>query len=836
MSIQRLLSRWRADPEIGGNITAWETIPPRQAISRPIPKGLHAVLAQALSVASIQHVYSHQELAWDFIRAGKHIVLATGTASGKTLAYNLPVLDALLRNDTARALYIFPTKALAQDQLTTLAEMLGPHPPPSLPIAMATYDGDTLRNHRAAIRKKSRLVVTNPDMLHIGILPHHTAWVDFLSNLEYVVIDEMHTYRGVFGSHVANVIRRLKRITRHYGSQPQFVLTSATIGNPRELASKLIEEELSVISEDGSARGPKHFLIYNPPIVDAELGIRASMVAEAVHIANDLLRYNIQSIVFGRARRTVELILTYLRSGGSADRSIRAYRSGYLPEHRREIEAGLRNGQVRAVVATSALELGIDIGGMGATVQAGYPGSIASTWQQAGRSGRGTEPSLSVLVTSQNPADQFLAHNPDYFFARNPEHALINADNLLILLKHLQSAVFELPFQSDEAFGKLHPTQVAEFLDILHAEGQLHKSKGKYFWMGDTYPSAGVSLRSASAHPILLKDISSQPAKTIGEVDQEAAYWMVHPGAIYLHEAEVFQVAELNLDDYTASLRATDVDYFTRPRRETEIQLLQLGAAEATRGGGKALGELAVITQVSGFHIVRWETHEKLAFHELDLPPTQLITTGFWINLAEETVNGLRAEGLWNSDRNNYGPNWTTQRQAALARDEYRCRFCGALEGERPHHIHHKTPFKAFPSPLEANRLENLITLCPSCHRRAESAVRMRSGLSGLAYTLGHLAPLFLMCDPGDIGVHADPRSPVSEGQPSVIIYEMVPAGIGFSQRLFDIHNELLARARELIGACPCSDGCPSCVGPGGEEGSGGKAETQAIVDALVDL
>ena len=290
----------------------------------------------------------------------------------------------------------------------------------------------------------------------------------------------------------------------------------------------------------------------------------------------------------------------------------------------------------------------------------------------------------------------------------------------------------------------------------------------------------------------------------------------------------------MNLDDFTASLQAIDVDYFTRPRRETEIQLLQLGVAEATPGGSKALGDLAVITQVTGYHIVRWETHEKLAFHDLDLPATQLVTTGFWISLDGDMVDSLRAEGLWENDRNYYGPNWKSQRQAALARDEYRCRFCGALEGEHPHHVHHKTPFKAFPSPLEANRLDNLITLCPACHRRAESAVRMRSGLSGLAYTLGHLAPLFLRCDPGDIGVHADPQSPVSDGQPCVIIYEMVPAGIGFSQRLFEIHDELIAQARELVSQCACPDGCPSCVGPGGEEGSGGKTETLAILNALI--
>lgn len=838
MTVQSLLSRWRADPDIGGNVTAWETIPSRQAHLIEMPGELHPALMEALAGEGIEKLYSHQAQAWEAVRGKHHLVLATGTASGKTLAYTLPVLDTLLRNSFARALYLFPTKALAQDQLKTVEELLslGPQNQGHTPaIAAAAYDGDTPRHERRAIRDKSRLVISNPDMLHLGILPHHTAWPDLFSQLQYVVIDEMHVYRGVFGSHVANVIRRLKRIASHYGSNPQFILTSATIGNPAELAGKLVEEPLIAITDDGSERGAKHFLIYNPPIVNEELGIRASMIAESVRLADDLLRYKLQSIVFGRTRRTVEMMLTYLRSLHSTSESIRAYRSGYLPGHRREIEQGIRNGQVQAVVATSALELGIDIGGMGATVQAGYPGSIASTWQQAGRAGRGSEASLSVMVTSQNPADQFLAHHPDYFFGRSPEHALINPNNLLILLKHLQSAAFELPFQSGESFGNVDPAQVTEFLEILHAEGQLHKSDQKYFWMGDRYPSAEVSLRSASTHTILLKNTGTEPATTIGEVDQETAYWMVHPGAIYLHEGEIYQVVELNLEDYTASLQAAQVDYFTRPRQETEIQLLELGRAEATQGGHKSFGELAVISQVTGYHRVRWETHEKLAFHELDLPPSQLITNGFWISVAEDTVDNLKNDGTWNSDRNYYGANWNQQRQAALARDEYRCRFCGVPEGDSSHHVHHKTPFRAFASPLEANRLDNLITLCPTCHRLAESAVKVRSGLSGLAYTLGHLAPLFLMCDPGDLGVHADPKSPVSEGLPCVILYEMVPAGIGFSERLFDIHDELIRRANQLVSSCACKDGCPSCVGPGGEQGSGGKAETLAILKSLID-
>ena len=858
MSLNSLLSHWRADSTVGGNFAAWEEIPARQARFVPFPEELHTKLRQAVKNTGISALYAHQKIAWEQIHTGCNVVLATDTASGKTLAYNLPILDDLLNSPQGSALYLFPTKALAQDQLAVLRTMTSAISAESSAINPATYDGDTKQGARAAIRRKSRLIISNPDMLHIGILPRHTGWSDFFGGLRYIVIDEMHIYRGVFGSHVANVIRRLKRVARFYGSDPQFVLTSATIGNPFELAEKLIEQPVTLIDEDASARGAKHFIIYNPPIIDAELGLRASMIAESVRITEDLFSYGLQTILFGRTRRTVEVMLKYIRHTSpplpnaahpnqeighkvqpdsikgqdETKAAVRAYRSGYLPEHRREIERGLRNGDVRVVVATTALELGIDIGGMGATVQAGYPGTIAGTWQQAGRAGRGTEASISLLVASPSPADQYLARNPDYFFRRNPEHALINPDNLLILLKHLQCAAFEIPFGNNEAYGGLSPTQVTEILSLLHKSGVLHKSKDQFFWMGDHYPSAEISLRSAAAQPIILQD-QSNTNRIIGEVDAAAAPWMVHPGAIYLHEAETYQVEELDLDNRWAILNPAEVDYFTRPRRETEIHVLEIRKQQNIIGGSKAHGELAVITQVSGYHLIRWDTHEKLGFQELDLPPNELITAGFWLTLSEELVARLRDEGLWRGDRNYYGANWDSQRQAALDRDQRLCQVCGIEQGSVSHHVHHKTPFKAFESYLDANRLENLLTLCPSCHTKVESAVRMRSGLSGLAYALGHLAPLMLMCDSRDLGVHADPQSAIADGSPVVVIYEMVPAGIGFSQRIFECQDELIANARQLIFGCPCLDGCPSCVGPGGEEGSGGKSETLAIIDQL---
>jgi DEAD/DEAH box helicase domain-containing protein len=747
-------------------------------------------------------------------------------------------------------------------------------------IRIATYDGDTPAQARPAIRATARLVISNPDMLHTGVLPHHTLWADFFRHLQFVVIDEMHAYRGVFGSHVANVLRRLKRIARFYGSSPQFILTSATIANPIELAEQLIEEPVVLVDDDGAARGARHFLIYNPPVVNRDIGLRRSALLESVRLAGDLLQHDVQTIVFARARRTVELILSYLRHGWAEDAErarsetlahqeslpspangrgargegpIRGYRSGYLPRQRRQIERGLREGRVRAVVATNALELGIDIGGMGAAVLAGYPGTIAGTWQQAGRAGRQEEASLAALVTSANPLDQFLARHPDYFFDRSPEQALINPDNLLILLGHLRCAAFELPFRVGGSFGRVEGAQVAEFLQFLQEAGVLHQSGDKYFWMADQYPAEDISLRSASSEVVVLQAWDRDEWTTIGQVDLASSHWMVHPGAVYLHEGQTYLVEELDLAQHIARLRASDVDYYTQPRSETTVRLLEKLDEVEARGATKAYGEIAVTSQVMGFRKVKWFTHEQLGVGEVSLPPTELVTTGYWLALTEETVARLRDEGLWTNDPNDYGPNWLAQRDRARARDGYRCQNCGALEKGpalspvlssskgrvlnsskgRAHHVHHKIPFRAFASYQQANQLSNLVTLCPHCHRRAELAVRMRSGLAGLAFALGHLAPLFLMCDARDVGVHSDPQSPLADGQPAVVIYDQVPAGIGFSERLFELHDELMVRAHELVVACECADGCPSCVGPAGEDGLGGKRETLALLEAL---
>jgi DEAD/DEAH box helicase domain-containing protein len=846
VQLNSLLDFWKHDADTAPNFSAWQTTPARPAQTAPIPADLPASLREVLVSRGITQLYIHQLTAWTHILARRNIILATGTASGKTLAYNLPVLSTLLQNPETRALYLFPTKALAQDQLSSLSHLTR-----DAHLAHAIYDGDTAQKDRSAIRRTARIVLSNPDMLHTGILPHHSNWSDFFSSLKFVVIDEAHTYRGVFGSHVANVIRRLKRISEFYGAKPQFILASATIGNPKELAEKLIEEPVELIDTDGCSRGERHFIIYNPPVTDPALGLRKSSLLESVRLANDLLARNIQSVVFARTRRSVEIILTYLQefpspsgTGARGEGAIRGYRSGYLPHQRREIEQGLRDGSVKTVVATNALELGIDIGGLGAALLVGYPGTIASARQQAGRAGRGDAPAVSVMVASSNPLDQFLAHHPEYFFGSSPELALINPNHLLILLEHLRCALFELPFQKGEGFGSLSDELVDEYLDFLVSNQESHFSNEKYYWMKDQYPAANISLRSASPQSVVLQstDDDGRPT-TIGTVDGESAAWMVHPGAIYMHEGQQYFVQEFNLEHHIAQLVPVGLDYYTEAQRSSEIEVLntiaqELLASPNRRGAGgevgnKAYGEIQVTTQVVGFKKLRWFTYENLGEEPLELPPSELQTTGYWLSLSEGTLSHLRQAGIWSNDPNDYGPDWPESRDKVRKRDQYKCQVCGAAETNRQHDVHHKIPFRSFASAEDANRPENLSTLCRTCHQKVEQNVRIRSGLAGLGFVLGNLAPLFLMCDPRDLGTNTDPAWSAANKAPSVVLYDLIPAGIGFSQKLYEIHDELIQRALELVNQCECEDGCPSCVGPGGENGVGGKEATLAILKEL---
>lgn len=845
-NLSNLLAHWRSEPSIGGNVTHWHEESPRPAQFAPLPNEIHPALGAAFAKLGYGQLYSHQTDAWQRLRAGENIAVVTGTASGKTLCYNLPVLDALLRDPEARALYLFPTKALAYDQsneLESWLEAMGLKDPAKastpITIPVSTYDGDTPTHQRSAIRKRARLLISNPDMLHYGVLPNHTQWAEFFGKLRYIVLDEMHMYRGVFGSHVANVLRRLTRILKFYGARPQFVLASATIANPRELAEKLTEQPMSLIDRDGAPRGPRHFLLYNPPIVNAELGLRASLFQESVRLVSDLLAYDVQTILFGRTRRMVEVMLHQLTDDSrqltekNKNPRIRGYRGGYLVAERRSIEAGLRSGELRGVVATTALELGVDIGGMGASVMAGYPGSVAGTWQQAGRAGRGEAPALSLLVAGSSPLDQFLARHPEYILGRTPEHALINPDNLIILLDHLRCAAFELPFTKGEGFGRVPSAEVEEFLNVLAEGGQVHVSGSKYFWMSEQQPARAVSLRGAGSDSVVLQVANEKGWQLVGEVDPSGAQRLVHPEAIYIHDGATYFVEKLDLTENVAYLRAIDADYYTMPKTRSTVSLVEEKKQAPVPAGSKHYGELNITEEVYGFLKIQWSGTEMPGGGELDLPPIELNTFGYWVKLDDAAVDRLRERGLWSNDPNEYGPNWPAQRDAARARDNYTCQVCGLPENGRVHDVHHKQPFRSFASYKEANLIENLITLCPNCHRRAETIVRIRSGLAGLSFVLQNLAPLYLMCDPRDLGVYSDPKADFAEAKPAVVIFDQLGNALGFSQKLFELHDELMRSAHQLVKECPCVDGCPSCVGPGGEQGKGSKRETLALLEEL---
>jgi DEAD/DEAH box helicase domain-containing protein len=852
MSLSSVLDAFRQDPAFMRCVTAWERIPPRPARTGPWPTELDPRLIAATKGRGIEQPYAHQAQAMAAVLAGEHVVLATSTASGKTLAYDLPILNTLLNDPSACALYLFPTKALAHDQIANCKLLIADL---QSPILIYPYDGDTPSSHRSAIRRDVRLLVTNPDMLHTGILPHHTRWARLFSNLRYVVLDELHTYRGIFGGHVANVLRRLRRVCRFYGSDPRFVCASATIANPRELAERLVEGPVTLVDDDGAPRGEKHFILYNPPLVDPQLSIRRSATLAAKDIAARLLQADVQTIVFARARMTTEVLLGYVRDEVAASsqdpQAVQGYRGGYLPHERRTIEQGLREGKVRGVVATNALELGVDIGELSACVMAGYPGTIASAWQQAGRAGRRAGVSAAMLVASALPLDQYLVTHPRYFFGQAVEQALLDPDNLAILANHLACAAFELPFEPGEPFGNIG--DVGAMLDALTEEEVLHRANGRYTWIGEGYPAAGLSLRTGTPDNVVIQDVSEDPPRVIGQMDRPSAPVLIHEGAVYLHGGEPYVVESLDWERGVALVRAAELDYYTRASATTDVQVIEEyalpqspsqagGMSRRDRGGTmRGYGEVVVTTRATGYRKIKRYTHETLAWAPIDLPEQELRTTGYWVALSEELTEQLQEAGVLPT-LIEYGPNWPAQRDAARARDGRRCRQCGAPEREgRQHDVHHITPFRAFgyvPGGNDlyelANRLENLITLCPACHRRVERARGARGALSGLAYLLRNLAPLHLMCDPGDLGSAVEACAPET-GLPTITLYDRVPGGAGLSVRLYELHEALLTAALEVVRHCPCADGCPGCVGPAGDVEPGTKALTQQFLEAIAE-
>lgn len=826
MSVESALHDLRLDPRFAGNIVRWERTPARAAQNVAIPASVDVRLVDALAQRGIDSLYLHQGSAVDAALRGDHVAVATPAASGKTFCYNLPVLQRLLADPRARALYLFPTKALAHDQLAEITALAAAAGVRALPAA---YDGDTPSAQRTKIRDTSRIILSNPDMLHMGILPQHPRWSAFFAALRVVVVDEMHVYRGVFGSHVANVLRRLRRICAFYGSRPQFILASATIANPDELAERLVEAPVTLVGadQDGAPQGEKHVLFYNPPIVDPELGIRRSAIQESAELAAHFLRHEVQTILFGRARLATELMLTHLRDNlpRQAQRTVRGYRGGYLPSDRREIERGLREASVRGVVATNALELGIDIGNLDAAVLAGYPGAIAGARQQMGRAGRRQAASVAVLVAGAGPLDQYIITHPRWLLRQSPEHARINANNEVVLAGHLACAAGEMPLRQGEGLGQ---AQTESLLADLVEAGQLYLSGGRYYWAGEGSPAPAVSLRSAGSDRVVIQTRGDDGRPVvIGELDREGVPLLLYEGAVYLHEGESYVVERLDWDGGIAGVRPIEADFYTRPVIGENIEV-QATRGERDAGSHRlAWGDLRVTSQATSYKLLRRGSNEVLGYGQIDLPERVLDTQGAWLAFPPATIERLKAAGAWLSDPNDYGPEWAATRAAVRRRDGYRCQGCGAVEmAGRQHDVHHKIPFRAFvaeparreglPAALAwqvANRLDNLVTLCPSCHHRAESGIRTRSGLGGAAALIEAVAPLFLMCDSRDLGVAAEPQD-ANTGMPTITVFEHTPGGVGYAEQLFESMPDILQAALDVVSACPCPNGCPGCVGP----------------------
>ncbi len=636
--LEDILKEWKSNTEIMQNISHWEVIPEKDGRYASFPEWLQNNLKETLANRGINELYTHQSEAMEAVNRGENTVIYTPTASGKTLCYNLPVVNHIIQDPHARALYLFPTKALSRDQIN---ELLGLVEDTGIELNTYTYDGDTGSSIRNHIRQKGHIVATNPDMLHSGILPHHTKWMRLFENLKYVVIDEVHHYRGVFGSHLANVLRRLKRICRFYNAFPTFILCSATIANPRELAESLLEEPVSEISQNGAPRARKHFIFYNPPVVNRELGIRRSVMLETRKLASHLIKKGVQTIVFTRSRVNVEVLLSYLRQAvknlPGHDSGLRGYRGGYLPRERREIENGLRNGEIKGVVSTSALELGIDIGQLDACIISGYPGSIASTWQQSGRAGRRSGLSLAVLVASSAPLDQYMVNHPEYFWESPPEKALVNPDNLIILTNHLRCAAFELPFQEGDSFGN---TPVQDILDFLAEEEVLYYSEGRYHWMEDSFPAEEISLRSATRENVVIVDITSPPPRVIGEIDRFSAPMLVHEEAIYMHAGRQYQVEKLDLEEKKAYVREVSVNYYTDANLSVELNVLEVFEEEKSKIY-RSWGEVRVNALVSMFKKIKFNTHENVGSGPVNLPETEMHTTAFWVSFPPESLKGM---------------------------------------------------------------------------------------------------------------------------------------------------------------------------------------------------
>jgi DEAD/DEAH box helicase domain-containing protein len=769
-----VLSAWHGDSAIRRQITFEETSPEKLASSTELPESLHPLVRQALARRGIHQLYSHQSTAFELVRTGTSTVIATPTASGKSLCYHLPVLDRLAREPDTRALYLFPTKALSRDQESSLRELMRDV---GLSQGAITYDGDTPADARRAARERCGVLLTNPDMLHSGILPHHANWARFFACLRFVVIDELHTYRGIFGSHLANVLRRLRRIARFHGANPVFVLASATIGNPQQHARRMVGHEVELIGESGAPTGPRHVVVYNPPVLNSELGVRASYLKTAVALTADLLRAEVPTLVFGQSRNGVEVMLKYLRDKLASERidpeTIQAYRSGYLPETRRRIEQGLRSGAIRGVVATNALELGIDIGSLQAVVCAGYPGSIAALWQRFGRAGRRNEPSLALLVASSQPLDQYVARESHFVIGAPVEHARVDPDNVEILVQHLKCAAFELPFEEDEPFGDVPAPAVHDALEYLAQHRIVHAAPGPsgkqlYHWATDSYPATHVSLRSVGWDNFVVIDLDEN--KTIAEMDWRATHTMLHVQAIYQHEGEQYQVERLDFENHKAFVRKVVPDYYTTAMTYTRIAVVHeddgsvLRLTPSSAGVAIGIGEVSVVEKVIGYKKIKFHTHENVGYGDVRLPEMEMHTSAFWVTIDEAVV------------RNVHLP-----------------------DGE--------------PAP-RAVVLDAIRGLMNAMHLVA--SVGLMCDPRDLGHTLGD-------CGDGDLPARGDAMGPGFD--PTIFLYDHVPGGVGLAPRLFEDREALLRRTRALLDGCPCEQGCPACIGASALEPTPGQAK-----------
>ncbi|MDR0877265.1 MAG: DEAD/DEAH box helicase [Treponema sp.] len=763
----RALEKILESPEFAPNIVVNRLIPAAEGIYAPFPEGLDPRIAQALRRRGIDQIYTHQAEVWERTQEGKNVVVVTPTASGKTLCYNLPSLQALLNDEKARCLYLFPTKALSQDQQSDLNELVGQGGASidktddtngdfyGLPVKVSTYDGDTPDSLRIAARDTGRIIISNPDMLHAGILPNHPKWIKFFSHLKYVVIDEAHAYRGVLGSHVANVIRRLKRIAAFYGSRPQFILCSATIANPQELAEALTGEDVALVDKNGAPRGEKRVILYNPPLVDAVQGIRRSVVDESRRWMLALLQAGIKTILFAHSRVKTEVAASYVNEDLAnlyTDNSrirVEAYRGGLLPNERREIEKGLRDGDIQGVVSTNALELGIDIGGLDASVVAGFPCSFNSFWQQSGRAGRRGGTSVSVFIASASPIDQFIMNDPDWFFRKSAEEGRIDPDNPYILTDHVKCACFELPFQDKVELGGRSEEggirdEVREVLEFLEEEGIVRHAAGRWHWADRSFPAEGISLRSATADNVVIVDVTQGRNAVIGEMDRPSAKELIFKNAVYIHRGRQYLVEKLDIENRKCLVREAEVNYFTDGLVKTDIKVLSEDEHFNYESSAGVLGDVLVRSQVAKFKKIRFHTNENIGYGDIDLGEEEMQTRSLVLIFADDTAGGRALSSL--GDEQNVG-----------------------------------------------------------------------AVLSGAGTLIRLIAPVFLLCDPRDLGIAERVRDP-HFGLPALYIYDKYPGGTGLAEALSRRTAELFRAIREAVERCPCKSGCPSCVGPGGNK------------------